>query len=67
MKANVGRADKVLRILAALLIGVLIFADVLTGTLAIVLGVAAVALVLTSLFSFCGLYVLFGLNTCKKR
>lgn len=66
MKSNVGRADKVIRILAALLIGVLIFTDVLTGTWAIVLGVAAVAFVLTSLFSFCGLYVLFGVNTCKK-
>ncbi len=66
MKANVGGKDKVVRIIAALLIGVLIFAEVITGTLAIVFGIAAVALVLTSLFSFCGLYVLFGVTTCKR-
>jgi uncharacterized membrane protein len=67
MKTNVGSVDKVIRVIIALAIGVLIFTDVLTGTLAVVLGVFAVILVLTSLVSRCGLYYLFGVSTCKKK
>jgi hypothetical protein len=67
MKANMGTADKVIRVLIALAIGVLIYTDVLTGTLAVVLGVLAIVFVLTSLVSFCPLYTLFGIRTCKTK
>ena len=62
-----GTADKVIRVLIAIAIGVLIYTDVLTGTLAIVLGVLAIVFVLTSLVSFCPLYTLFGIRTCKTK
>ncbi len=62
-----GTADKIIRVLIALVVGVLIYTDVLTGTLAIVLGVLAIVFVLTSLVSFCPLYTLFGLKTCKTK
>lgn len=62
-----GTADKVIRVLIALAIGVLIYTDVLTGTLAVVLGVLAIVFVLTSLVSFCPLYTLFGIRTCKTK
>ncbi|MFN2394733.1 MAG: DUF2892 domain-containing protein [Bacteroidales bacterium] len=67
MKANMGTADKVIRVLIALAIGVLIYTDVLTGTLAIVLGVLSIVFVLTSLVSFCPLYTLVGIKTCKTK
>ncbi|MBW6479508.1 MAG: DUF2892 domain-containing protein [Bacteroidales bacterium] len=67
MKANMGTADKVIRVLIALVTGVLIYANVLTGTLAIVLGVLSIVLVLTSLVSFCPIYSLFGVKTCKTK
>ncbi len=66
MKANVGMADKVVRILAAVAIGILYFTNVITGTTAIVLLVVAIILVLTSLISFCPLYYLLGIKTRKK-
>lgn len=66
MKANVGNADKIIRVLIAVLIGVLIFTDILQGTLAVVFGVVAIILVLTSLIGFCGLYKVFGVSTCKR-
>ncbi len=66
MKANLGMADKVVRILAAVAIGILYFMNVITGTTAIVLLIVATILVLTSLISFCPLYYLLGIKTRKK-
>ncbi len=67
MKNNMGTTDKVFRILIAVLIGVLYFTNVISGTLATVLGILAVVLLLTSFISFCPLYLPFGINTIKKK
>ena len=61
-----GNSDKIIRVIIALVVFGLYFANIITGTLAIVLLVVASIFVLTSLISFCPLYTLFGLNTCKK-
>jgi hypothetical protein len=66
MKANLGMADKVVRILAAVAIGILYFTNVITGTAAIILLIVAIILVLTSLISFCPIYYLLGIKTRKK-
>ena len=62
-----GTADKIIRILIAVVIAVLYFMEVISGTVAIVLGVLAVIFVLTSLVSFCPLYLPFGIKTCKTE
>jgi len=67
MKANMGTADKIIRVLIAVIIGVLIYTNVLSGTLAIVLGVLGIVFLLTSLVSFCPLYTLVGIKTCKTK
>lgn len=67
MKKNMGTIDKVIRILIAVVIAILFFAHVITGVLGIVLLALAVIFVLTSLISFCPLYIPFGLNTGKKK
>lgn len=67
MTSNMGKTDKAIRILIALTIGLLIYFKVVTGTIATVLLVIAGVFVLTSLISFCPLYTLIGLNTCKKE
>lgn len=66
MKANMGLADKAIRVLLAVLAAVLIYLKVLTGTWAIIAGVVAIVFVLTSLISFCPLYTVLGIKTCKK-
>jgi len=66
MKSNLGMADKVVRILAAVAIGILYFMNVITGTAAIVLLIVAIILVLTSLISFCPIYYMLGIKTRKK-
>jgi len=66
MKKNMGPIDKVIRILVAVVLAILFFTNVISGTLGIVLLVLAGVFVLTSLISFCPLYWPFGINTGKK-
>lgn len=67
MKKNMGTTDKAIRILIAVVIAVLYFTNVISGTLAIVLGILAVVSVFNSFISFCPLYLPFGINTSKKK
>lgn len=67
MKKNMGTTDKAIRILIAIVIGVLYFTNTISGTLAIVLGILAVVFLLTSFINFCPLYLPFGINTSKKK
>jgi hypothetical protein len=67
VKKNMGMADRAIRTVLAILVVVLYFTHVIGGTLALVLGVFAVIFFLTSLVSFCPMYVLFGLSTCAKE
>jgi hypothetical protein len=67
MKRNMGKIDRVVRILVALLIVVLYFAHAISGTLAIILLILAGIFIVTSLVSFCPLYLPFGINTGKKK
>ncbi len=67
MKANMGSADRIIRIILAVVMGVLYFQGIVGGTLGIILVVAAVVFALTSLISFCPLYPIFGLSTKKKE
>lgn len=67
MKKNMGIADRIIRILAAIVLVILYFTGTVTGTLGIVLLVFAAVFVLTSIVSFCPLYAPFGLKTCKTE
>jgi|WetSurMetagenome_2_1015567.scaffolds.fasta_scaffold240842_3 hypothetical protein len=66
VKKNVNSTDKVIRILLAVVLGILIFTNQVTGILAIIFGVMAVVLVLTSVLSFCPIYAMLNLSTLKK-
>ena len=67
MKKNMGTADKVARIFVALVIAGLYFANIISGTIAIVLLALAAIFILTSFISFCPLYFPFGISTRKKE
>jgi hypothetical protein len=66
MKKNMGSTDRIVRVLIALLVVILYFTNLITGTIAIVLLALSGIFVLTSLVSFCPLYLPFGIRTCKK-
>ena len=67
MKKNMGGMDRFLRLIIALAVSALSYFGVISGTLATVLLILAGIFVLTSLVSFCPLYTLFGVNTCKSK
>lgn len=66
MNKNMGSADRFIRILLALVVAILYLTGQISGTVAIVLGVAAAMFVLTSFVAWCPAYVPFGLSTCRK-
>lgn len=67
MKANMGRTDKVIRVFIAVVVGVLYWQGIIEGILAYILMAFAIIFLLTSLISFCPLYTIFGLNTCRRK
>ena len=66
LKKNMGTVDRVIRLLLAAAVAVLYFTGVLSGLVAIILGILAVIFVITSFIGFCPLYVPFRIKTCKK-
>lgn len=67
MKKNMGTIDRSIRLLVAILIAILYFTHILTGTIGIILLVFGIIMAITSLIGFCPLYGPLGINTCKKK
>jgi uncharacterized membrane protein YGL010W len=66
MKKNMGTIDRIIRVIIAAVIAVLFFTNQITGTPGIVLIILAAVFLLTSLISFCPLYLPLGLRTNKN-
>ena len=64
---NMGRFDRIIRIIIAIVIAILYFTEVITGTIAYILIAVGAIFLLTSLISTCPLYLPFGINTRKKH
>ncbi|MCX6205328.1 MAG: DUF2892 domain-containing protein [Bacteroidetes bacterium] len=67
MKKNMGTTDKIIRLIVAIVFAVLYFTNTVTGTFGLILVVLGAVFVLTSLVSFCPLYLPFGINTCSTK
>ncbi len=67
MKKNMGNADRIIRMLIAIVIAVLYFTNVINGVVAGILLVLAGIFILTSFISICPLYLPFGINTGRKK
>ncbi len=67
MKKNMGLADKAVRVLVALTVAILTITKVISGPVAVILLVLSGIFILTSVVSFCPLYLPFGINTGKKK
>lgn len=67
MKRNMGSNDKLIRLGAAIVLIILFYKEVITGTLGIIALVVALILTITSLIGFCPLYALFGIKTCRSN
>lgn len=68
MKTNMGSADRIIRIIIAIVIGILYFTNIITGTLGTILLIVGAVFLLTGLVSVCPAYLPLGLSTiCKKK
>lgn len=67
MTTNMGKADRIVRPLLALVFIALYFTGTVTGTAGVVLLVLAGIFLLTSVVGTCPLYSIFGINTCPVR
>lgn len=67
MKANMGPLDKAIRIILAIVFAMLYITKTVEGTVGTILLVLGGVFLLTSVISFCPLYTIFGINTCKKK
>lgn len=67
MKKNMGMIDRIVRLTIVVLIAALYFTGQISGIATIILGIVAVAFLLTSLIGWCPTYVPFGLSTCKSE
>ncbi len=67
MKKNVGTIDRVIRVVLAAVFAYLFFSGTVVGTLGIILVVLGAIFLLTALVGTCGLYLPFGISTCKVK
>ena len=67
MKKNVGNADRLLRLMIALIIIPLYFMGNLNGIAGNLLFFIGIIILLTSIFSFCPIYALLGMNSIPKK
>lgn len=66
MQKNMGNTDRIIRVLIAVVILVLYFTNIISGTMAIILLALSGIFILTSMISFCPLYWPLKINTNKK-
>ncbi|MEP2281544.1 DUF2892 domain-containing protein [Maribacter sp.] len=67
MKKNMGTTDKFIRFIIAAILLIAFFTDAVTGILGYVALAIAAIFILTSFVSFCPLYTLLGINSCKLK
>jgi hypothetical protein len=65
MAANVGGADKAIRIILGIVLLLLGFFHVVTGNWAIAAYVLGAVALVTGLFGFCPAWAIFKVNTCS--
>lgn len=66
LKRNMSTTDRIIRILIAVILGVLYFSNTITGVIGGILLILGVILLLTSFVGFCPLYAPFGFSTSSK-
>ncbi|MAT99159.1 MAG: hypothetical protein CL608_18590 [Anaerolineaceae bacterium] len=67
MKQNMGSTDRIIRVVLAVVVAVLYFTNLISGTAAIILGILAIVFLLTSVVGFCPLYAPFKFSTMAQK
>ena len=67
MEPNIGKADRVIRSILAVLMVILFFRGIVTGVLGLVLIVLATVFAATSFLSYCPIYSMTRFNTRTSK
>jgi len=67
MKSNMGTVDRVIRLIVVAIVAALYFTGQISGLATIILGIIAVAFLVTSLIGWCPIYAPFGISTKEKK
>jgi len=67
MKKNIGSPDRIIRILFAVVVAILYFANVIAGATAIILGIIGLVLFVTALIGTCPIYLGLKMSTKKAE
>ncbi|MCB0793045.1 MAG: DUF2892 domain-containing protein [Flavobacteriales bacterium] len=67
MKKNMGSVDRIVRIMLAIVFGVLYYTGVVGGTLGVILLVLGGVFLVTAFVNFCPLYLPFGISTRGRK
>jgi hypothetical protein len=67
MRANESGLDRAVRVVLGIILGLLVAFKVVTGGLAIAVGIVAAIAIITGLVGFCAIYALLGLSTGKSQ
>ena len=66
MKSNESTLDRIIRMIIAIVLGVMVLSGAVSGTWAIILAVVALALFVTGIVGMCWLYSACKISTHKK-
>ena len=67
MKKNMSTADRIIRLVISAIMIALYFTGVVTGTIGIIMLALAGVFILTSIFSFCPIYAIFGMSSHPEK
>jgi hypothetical protein len=67
MKKNMGAIDRIVRTIVAIILGGIFISGKVSGILAAIIAVFAIALLLTSAVGWCPLYSPFGISTKRSQ
>jgi amino acid transporter len=66
MKKNMSGLDQIIRLVIVVIIAILYFTGQISGIGTIILGIVAVAFLITGLIAWCPTYALFGISSRKE-
>jgi hypothetical protein len=67
MVKNMGIADRGIRVLLAIVVGILYFDGTISGAVAVILGIVAVVFLVTGAIGYCPAYVPLKIDTAAKK
>jgi hypothetical protein len=67
MKKNVGAIDKTIRLIITAVAAIVIILGDLPLALSVILGIIGTIMLITSFIGYCGLYAIFGINSCTTE